>query len=152
LMTQMTVTLRGGVEMPLLGFGTWQLSGRKAYDATRAALAAGYRHIDTATMYANEAEIGRAVRDSGVARGDILITPRIPGERRGGEQDTIATSLRALGTDYVDLWLIHWPPRSGAPAMWRELVAARDAGLTRAVGVSNFSVGQIDQLDDVPVL
>ena len=151
-MTQMTVTLRGGVEMPLLGFGTWQLSGRKAYDATRTALAAGYRHIDTATMYANEAEIGRAVRDSGVDRADIFITTKIPAERGGRERDTITASLRALGMDYVDLWLIHWPPRSGAPAMWRELIAAREAGLTRAIGVSNFSPGQIDQLGEAPVL
>jgi diketogulonate reductase-like aldo/keto reductase len=151
-MTQMTVTLRGGVEMPLLGFGTWQLSGRRAYDATRAALAAGYRHIDTATMYGNEAEIGRAVRDSGVARADIFVTTKIPAERRGRARDTIGASLRALGMDQVDLWLIHWPPRSGAPAMWRELIAARDAGLTRAVGVSNFSAAQIDQLDETPAV
>jgi 2,5-diketo-D-gluconate reductase A len=151
-MTQMTVTLRGGVEMPLLGFGTWQLSGRKAYDATRAALAAGYRHIDTATMYGNEAEIGRAVRDSGVPRKDIFITTKVQADRAGRERETITASLRALGVDYVDLWLIHWPPRSGGPAMWRELIAARDAGLTRTVGVSNFSTAQIDQLDETPVL
>jgi 2,5-diketo-D-gluconate reductase A len=151
-MTQMTVTLRGGVEMPLLGFGTWQLSGRKAYDATRAALTAGYRHIDTATMYANEAEIGRAVRDSGVPREDIFITTKVQADRAGRERETITASLRALGVDYVDLWLIHWPPRSGMLKMWREVIAAREAGLTRTVGVSNFSPAQIDHLDETPVL
>jgi diketogulonate reductase-like aldo/keto reductase len=151
-MTQTTVTLRGGLEMPLLGFGTWQLSGRKAYDATRAALEAGYRHIDTATMYANEKEIGRAVRDSGVPREHIFITTKIQADRVGREREAILASLRALAMDYVDLWLIHWPPRQGTPAMWRAVVAAREAGLTRAAGVSNFSPGQIDQLDDTPVV
>jgi diketogulonate reductase-like aldo/keto reductase len=151
-MAQVTVTLRGAVEMPLLGFGTWQLSGRKAYDATRAALDAGYRHIDTATMYGNEAEIGRAVRDSGVPREDIFITTKVQADRAGRERETIAASLRSLSVAYVDLWLIHWPPRSGAPAMWRNLIAAREAGLTRTIGVSNFSPAQIDQLDETPVL
>ena len=146
------MTLRGGVEIPLLGFGTWQLSGRKAYDATRAALAAGYRHIDTATMYGNEAEIGRAIRDSGLPREDIFVTTKVQADRTGRERETILASLRALGLDYVDLWLIHWPPRRDLPAMWRELVAARDAGLARTIGVSNFSASQIDQLDEAPVL
>jgi 2,5-diketo-D-gluconate reductase A len=151
-MSQTSVTLRGGVEMPLLGLGTWQLTGRRAYDATRAALSAGYRHIDTATMYGNEAEIGRAVRESGIPREDIFITTKVQAERTGRERETIKASLRALGLDYVDLWLIHWPPRRGLPAMWRELVAARDGGLARAVGVSNFSTAQIDELDEAPVL
>ena len=151
-MSQTSVTLRGGVEMPLLGLGTWQLTGRKAYDATRDALAAGYRHIDTATMYGNEAEIGRAVRESGIPRDDIFITTKVQAERTGRERETIKASLRALGLDYVDLWLIHWPPRRGLPAMWRELVAARDAGFARTVGVSNFSTAQIDELDEPPVL
>jgi len=151
-MSENSVTLRGGVTMPLLGFGTWQLTGRKAYDATRAALSAGYRHIDTATMYGNEAEIGRAIRDSGIPREDIFVTTKIQADRSGRERETIQASLRALGVDYVDLWLIHWPPRRGLPAMWREVVAARDAGLARTVGVSNFSPSQIDELDEAPVL
>jgi diketogulonate reductase-like aldo/keto reductase len=151
-MSENSVTLRGGVAIPLLGFGTWQLSGRRAYDATRAALSAGYRHIDTATMYGNEAEIGRAVRDSGIPREDIFVTTKIQADRAGRERETIQASLRALGLDYVDLWLIHWPPRRDIPAMWREVVAARDAGLARTVGVSNFSPSQIDELDETPVL
>ena len=151
-MSENSVTLRGGVTMPLLGLGTWQLTGRKAYDATRAALSAGYRHIDTATMYGNEAEIGRAIRDSGIAREDIFVTTKVQADRAGRERETIQASLRALGLDYVDLWLIHWPPRRNLPAMWRELVAARDAGLARTVGVSNFSPSQIDELDETPVL
>lgn len=142
-----TVDLPGGVAMPLVGFGTWQLTGRQAYDAVRAALDAGYRHLDTATGYGNEAEVGRAVRDSGVPRGELFITTKLPPDHAGREQATIAASLRALDTDYVDLWLIHWPPgRQASPAVWQELREARDRGQSRAVGVSNYSVAQLDEL------
>src|SRR5262245_17981204 len=105
------VTLPGGGQMPLVGFGTWQISGKKGYEAVRQALAAGYRHIDTATMYGNEDEIGRALRDSGLDRRDVFLTTKLPPERAGRERQTIQASLRALSTEYVDLWLIHWPPR-----------------------------------------
>ena len=146
---QPTVPLRGGVELPLLGFGTWQATGRKGYDAVRHALDVGYRHFDTATMYGNEAEVGRAVRDSGIPRGDIVITTKLPPERAGRERQTMSASLDALETDHVDLWLIHWPPRRGASVdTWREFLAVRDEGLTRAVGVSNFSIVQLDELID----
>jgi 2,5-diketo-D-gluconate reductase A len=148
-----TVTLAGGVDLPLLGFGTWQLSGHHAYEATLAALHTGYRHIDTATMYGNEKEIGRAVRDSGVDRAQIFVTTKVPAERLGRERQTIEASLSALDMDYVDLWLIHWPPRGGkAPAMWDALLQARNDGLTRTVGVSNFSIGQIDELSETPTV
>jgi diketogulonate reductase-like aldo/keto reductase len=81
-MTQ-TVSLSKGVDMPMVGFGTWQISGRKGYDAVRHALDAGYRHIDTATMYNNESEVGRALRDSGVPREDVFVTTKLPPERSG---------------------------------------------------------------------
>jgi 2,5-diketo-D-gluconate reductase A len=148
-MTQVipSVTLAGGVEMPVVGFGTWQISGRRGYDAVRSALDAGYRHIDTATMYNNESEVGRAVRDSGLPRDEVFLTTKLPPGRIGQERQTITASLKALGVDRVDLWLIHWPPnRSAAPETWREFIAARDAGLTRAIGVSNYSTAQIDEL------
>src|SRR6266516_4473716 len=125
-----TVTLAGDVVMPLVGFGTWRLRVRQAYEALRFALDVGYRHIDTATMYGNEAEIGRAIRDSGVDRRDIFVTTKLPPSNVGRERQTIAASLRALGTDYVDLWLVHSPPRGKAwPSTWREFLAARDDGL-----------------------
>jgi 2,5-diketo-D-gluconate reductase A len=144
---QPAVTLPRDVRMPLLGFGTWQASGRKAYESVRQALEVGYRHIDTATLYANEKEVGRAVRDSGVPRADIFITTKLPPERAGRERQTIDASLAALDTDYVDLWLIHWPPSRGAGVeIWREFLAVRDEGLARAVGVSNYSIRQIDEL------
>ncbi|MEW2381391.1 aldo/keto reductase [Micromonospora sp. NPDC047707] len=145
---QPTVLLSGDVRIPLLGFGTWQITGTAAYETVLAALDAGYRHVDTATMYGNEAEIGRAVAESGLRREDVFITTKLPPDRVGREQETIEASLRALGTDHVDLWLVHAPPSNPADSIpvWREMLAARDEGLARTVGVSNFSTAQIDEL------
>jgi diketogulonate reductase-like aldo/keto reductase len=147
--TTATIALADGVAIPIVGFGTWQLRGRPAYDAVRYALEVGYRHIDTATMYGNEAEVGQAVRDSGLDRDTVFLTTKLPPGRAGRERETINASLRALGTGHVDLWLIHWPPggRAGTQT-WRQFLAARDAGLARAVGVSNYSAGEIDHLTD----
>ena len=145
-MTIGSVTLGPGVEMPLLGFGTWQIRGAGAYEAVRDALEAGYRHIDTATMYGNEAEVGRALADSGVPRDEVFLTTKLPPERAGRERATLDASLRALGVDAVDLWLIHWPPRRKSVAVWREMLAARSEGRARAVGVSNYGVDEIDEL------
>lgn len=142
-----TVRLPGDVRIPLLGFGTWRLTGEEAYASVSHALAVGYRHIDTATMYENEAEVGRALRDSGIPRDEIFLTTKLPPSLAGRERAAIDASLRALGTDHVDLWLVHWPPAGQArPETWREFLAIRDEGLTRAVGVSNYSTAQIDEL------
>lgn len=144
-----TVALPGDVRMPLVGFGTWQLRGRRAYEAIAFALEVGYRHLDTATMYGNEAEVGRALRDSGLRREDVFVTTKLPPRNAGRERQTLAASLQALGTDHVDLWLVHWPPDGRARLqVWRELLAFRDDGLARAVGVSNFSIRQLDELID----
>jgi diketogulonate reductase-like aldo/keto reductase len=141
------VTLPDGQLMPIVGIGTWEMRGRKAYESVRYALDVGYRHIDTATMYGNEAEVGRALRDSGVPRVDVFVTTKLPPGNAGRERATIEESLRALGLDYVNLWLIHWPPRGGAaPDTWRALLDVRDAGQAHAVGVSNYSTAQVDQL------
>jgi 2,5-diketo-D-gluconate reductase A len=145
-----SVTLPGAVEMPMVGFGTWQLRGRTGYAAIRSALDVGYRHVDTATMYDNETEVGRAIKDSGLPRQDVFVTTKLPPGRAGRERETLAASLRALGTEYVDLWLIHWPPSGRVSAqVWEQFLAAREAGLARAVGVSNYSVGQLDELTQV---
>jgi diketogulonate reductase-like aldo/keto reductase len=139
--------LRSAPAMPLLGFGTWQIRGDAAYESVRAALDAGYRHIDTATMYGNEDEVGRALADSGVPRDEVFVTTKLPPERTGRERATITESLRALRLDAVDLWLIHWPPSRGrSVGVWREFLAARDAGLVRAAGVSNYDIDEIDEL------
>jgi diketogulonate reductase-like aldo/keto reductase len=140
-------SLPGDVSMPMIGLGTWQLRGRTGREAMHAALSAGYRHIDTATMYGNEADVGHALASSGLARDEVFITTKLPSGRAGRERGTLAASLRALGTGYVDLWLVHWPPagRLLAP-VWREFLALRDDGRARAVGVSNYSLAQIDRL------
>jgi 2,5-diketo-D-gluconate reductase A len=141
------VDLGRGAAIPIVGFGTWQLQGRDAQDAVRHALQAGYRHIDTATIYRNEDAVGRAIADSGLARSDIFVTTKLPPGNAGRARATLDESLRALGTGYVDLWLVHWPPRRKAsPQLWREFLAVRDEGLCRAVGVSNYSVAEIDEL------
>jgi 2,5-diketo-D-gluconate reductase A len=142
-----TVEIASGVDMPLLGLGTWQASGSEAYDAVRAALEAGYRHIDTATMYGNEDQVGRAVADSGVPRDEVFITTKLPPGRADHARETLAQSLEAVGVDQLDLWLIHWPPGGARPDVWEHFIAARDEGLVRAIGVSNYSLVQIDELE-----
>ena len=144
-MTQ-TVDIGDGVQMPLLGFGTWQATGRDGYESTLRALEIGYRHIDTATMYGNEAEVGRALHDSGVPRDQVFLTTKLPPRQGGRAERTLEASLAALGTDHVDLWLIHWPPGGAGVDIWRRFVDAKEAGKARAVGVSNYDAGQLDEL------
>jgi diketogulonate reductase-like aldo/keto reductase len=135
------------VPMPMIGFGTWPMRGEMARTAVLSALRAGYRHFDTATMYANEADMGRALRDSGLPRDEVFLTTKLRASEVGRERAVLTGSLRALSTDYVDLWLVHWPPRGAAlVSSWRELLSLRDDGLTRAVGVSNYSLSQVDEL------
>jgi 2,5-diketo-D-gluconate reductase A len=143
----MHTRLSGGAEIPLVGLGTWQLRGGTATDAVGWALEAGYRHIDTATAYDNEQAVGRALQASGVARDKVFVTTKMPAENRGRERTTLDRSLSAMGVDHVDLWLIHWPPggTSGINS-WREFVRAREDGLARSIGVSNYSFDQIDEL------
>jgi 2,5-diketo-D-gluconate reductase A len=143
-----SVELASGTRMPILGLGTWQAQGRRARDAVRSALERGYRHVDTATMYGNEAEVGRAIAESGVPRAEIFVTTKLPPGRAGHERETLSESLEALALDHVDLWLIHWPPPGGArPDVWERLLELQAEGLAREVGVSNYSVGQIDELE-----
>jgi 2,5-diketo-D-gluconate reductase A len=141
------ITLPGGGAIPLLGFGTWQLTGTEATAATRAALDAGYRHLDTATIYRNEAEVGTALRESGVPRAEVFVTTKVPPDRADRAIETLQESLKSLGTEYVDLWLIHWPPDDGAGvALWKALLDARARGLARDVGVSNYDADGLDAL------
>jgi 2,5-diketo-D-gluconate reductase A len=141
------VRLSSGASMPLLGFGTWQLRGADAYRAFRDALDVGYRLVDTATVYGNEAEIGRALRDSRIAREDVFVTTKLPPGNAGRERATIDASLRHLGLDHVDLWLVHWPPADRLLVRtWERLLTIRDDDLATSVGVSNHSIDQIDRL------
>ena len=145
--SQEDVRLSEGVSIPLIGFGTWQLDGDDAYNGVRAALEIGYRHIDTASAYANEESVGAAIRDSGLDRQDVFITTKCPPGNAGREAQTIDASLKALGVDFVDLWLVHWPPnRQASPDTWKAFIEAQEQGKTRAIGVSNYSIAQIDEL------
>jgi 2,5-diketo-D-gluconate reductase A len=145
--SQEVVGLADGLSIPLIGFGTWELDGNDAYNGTRAALEIGYRHIDTASAYANEENVGAAVRDSGLDREDVFITTKLPPGNAGREAQTIDASRKALGVDYVDLWLVHWPPnRQASPDTWKAFIEALEQGKTRAIGVSNYSIAQIDEL------
>ncbi len=140
------VDVTGG-RMPLLGFGTWQIDDAEAPAAVSTALELGYRHIDTATGYDNEAGVGRAIAASGLPRETVFVTTKLPPDHAGRERRTIEESLTKLGLDHVDLWLVHWPPnRSASPEVWQEVVRAQQDGLATAVGVSNYSLAQIDEL------
>jgi 2,5-diketo-D-gluconate reductase A len=139
--------LEGGGAMPLLGFGTWQIKGDEAVAATSAALQAGYRHLDTAKVYGNEAEVGRGLVESGVPRDEVFVTTKCPPDDAGHELETLQRSLELLGTDHVDLWLIHWPTESlDRASMWRAFLDAREQGLATDIGVSNFDVAMLDEL------
>lgn len=137
-----------GAKMPALGLGTWQLSGAECERAVRTALDVGYRHIDTAEMYGNEAEIGRAVSASGVARKSLFITTKLWTNhlRARDVPGAVDTSLKKLRTEYVDLLLIHWP--NAAVPLGETLGAMmeiKSTGKAKAIGVSNFSVGQMNE-------
>lgn len=140
--------LPGGGRMPMVGFGTWELRGRAAQAAVIAALHTGYRHLDTATMYGNETEVGEALRDSGIDRSEVFVTTKIRPSDAGRAADVLGRSLRALGTDYLDLWLIHWPPsrRAERRQLWNDLLELQATGQVRNVGVSNFSLIEIDDI------
>ena len=138
-------TLVDGNEIPLLGFGVWQVpEGRECEEAVAWALEAGYRHIDTAQAYGNEASVGRAVRESGLAREDVYITTKFYPARDDPEAEA-QRSLERLGVDHVDLYIIHWP-QGGATWAWEGMQRAHARGYARSIGVSNFSVAELDEL------
>ncbi|ROP65630.1 aldo/keto reductase [Curtobacterium sp. ZW137] len=141
-----SVPVTGGT-MPLLGFGTWQIDDADAPAAVGAALEAGYRHIDTATGYSNQRGVGKAIASSGLDRDDVFVTTKLPPDNADRVRETIEESLEQLGLDHLDLWLVHWPPNGEArPDVWQQLVQAQQDGLTKAIGVSNYSLAQIDEL------
>jgi 2,5-diketo-D-gluconate reductase A len=143
-----SVTLPGGGQMPQVGFGTWKLRNDEARDAVLAALDVGCRHFDTATMYANEAEIGEALENSGIDRAGLFLTTKIRPSDGAKAGAILRQSLRALRTDYLDLWLVHWPPTHKAESrqLWNELLELQAAGHVRDVGVSNYSLSELDDL------
>jgi len=136
--------LADGHSIPLLGFGSAIPNGSTTINAVRWAIELGYRHIDTAPFYGNEESVGRALKESGVPRAELFITTKFwPG---GSDPvEGARRSLRRLGVDYVDLYLVHWP-QGGAAWMWPGMERARELGYARSIGVSNYDVREIDQV------
>jgi 2,5-diketo-D-gluconate reductase A len=145
------ISLNDGAEIPQIGLGVWQASdGDETYDAVLAAIKTGYRLIDTAMVYQNESAVGRAVKDSGVARKDLFITTKLWNSDQGHERvrPAIENSLERLGLNYVDLYLIHWPTpaRDLYVETWKEFEKLKSEGLAKSIGVSNFRIEDLERL------
>ncbi|WP_040156822.1 aldo/keto reductase [Mobilicoccus massiliensis] len=150
-----TLSLRSGdgtIEIPQLGFGTWEIPDEEVTDCVLAALKAGYRSIDTAAFYGNEEGVGRALRQTEVPREDLFLTTKVWNDAQGFDSTLAAMddSLRKLGTDHVDLYLIHWPtPAKDAYVdTWKALLKLRDEGKAKAVGVCNFKEHHLQRLSE----
>lgn len=145
-----SVTLNDGTWFPELGLGTYNLRGEEGIEAMVDAIGSGYRLLDTAVNYENEREVGEAVRRSGIDRDDLLVTTKIPGRQHGRQEaiDSVKGSLGMMGLDRIDLHLIHWPNPSVGRYVdtWRGLIEARDQGLVRSIGVSNFTEAMLTEL------
>ncbi|HET6849674.1 MAG TPA: aldo/keto reductase [Gaiellales bacterium] len=145
---QSVAELSDGTQLPMLGLGVWQVpNGRECEDAVRWALELGYRHIDTAQAYGNEESVGEGLQRSGVARDDVYLTTKFYPANRDPVAE-LEQSLRRLKVDAVDLYIIHWP-QGGPTWAWEGMERARERGLTRSIGVSNFSANELEQLADV---
>lgn len=150
--------LSNGVTVPAVGFGTWQIPpGDVAYNAVREALRAGYRHIDTAQAYGNEASVGKAILDSGIPRSEIFVTSKLPAEIKSYEHAIRRAdfTMKKIGLDYIDLYLIHapWPwTEIGADytkeniEVWKAMEEFYESGKTRSIGISNFNVKDINAI------
>ena len=163
-MLEKTSALRllNGIEIPCIGFGTWQTpDGETAVTAVKAAIEVGYRHIDTAAAYGNEESVGKAIRESGIPRAELFITSKVWNTDRGYESTLQAfeKTLERLGTDYLDLYLIHWPANSTQfedwaqinLETWRAMTDLYKAGRIRAIGVSNFLPKHLEPLMETEV-
>jgi len=146
---QSRVKLNNGIEMPILGLGVWQMAkGTETQRAVKAALDLGYRLIDTAKLYANERDVGIAVRDSGIPREEIFVTTKLWNTDHGFDAAIRAfdNSLHELGFEYVDLYLIHWPVAPLRKDSWRALVKLLRDEKCRAIGVSNYTIRLLEEL------
>jgi 2,5-diketo-D-gluconate reductase A len=145
-----TVTLSDGEQIPQLGFGVFQVPPQDTADVATRALLAGYRHLDTASAYGNEAGVGQAVHAAGLQRDDVFITTKCFNDDHGFEpaKRALHASLKRLEMDHVDLYLIHWPVPSADRYVetWQALVELRQEGLTRSIGVSNFQPAHLERI------
>ena len=150
-MTDQThIALNDGARIPQVGLGVWQTPNDEAAPAVKAALSAGYRHVDTAAVYENEEGVGEGIRQSGIDRSEIYLTTKLWNTEQGYEQTLKAfdASLKRLGTDYVDLYLIHWPSahRGLFVDTWKAFVKLREEGRAKSIGVSNFYPEHIEKI------
>ncbi|GAB7355775.1 hypothetical protein MBLNU459_g6458t1 [Dothideomycetes sp. NU459] len=156
--TKQTFTLNTGAKIPAVGLGTWQSKPNEVRQAVKAALLAGYRHIDTALAYGNEHEVGQGIKDSGVPREEIWITTKLDNPWHKRVEEGITSSLKSLDTDYVDLYLMHWPSSTDPDDLkkhhpdwnfvdtWRELQKLPASGRVKNIGVSNFAIKNLEIL------
>ena len=149
-MTVPNIPLNTGATIPQIGAGTWPLNDAEAADVVATAIELGYRHIDTATRYGNEAGVGEGIRRSGLAREQLFVTTKLDGEFQGSDRAIggLQAALDRLGTDYVDLLLIHWPlpQRDEFVSTWRTFEKLHADGFARAIGVSNFKPAHLEKL------
>jgi len=156
--TKKTFKLNTGAEIPAIGLGTWQSKPNEVRQAVKAALDAGYRHIDTALAYGNEHEVGQGIKDSGVPREEIWITTKLDNPWHKRVEEGIDSSLKSLGTDYVDLYLMHWPSSTDPSDLkkhypdwdftktWAEMQKLPASGRVKNIGVSNFAIKNLEKL------
>lgn len=147
---QPSITFNDGNSIPQVGLGVWQTPNEIAAPTVRTALAAGYRHVDTAAVYENEIGVGEGISTSGVARGDIFLTTKLWNDQQGYDTTLKAfdESLKRLGTDYVDLYLIHWPSahRGLYQDSWKAFLRLKEEGRARSIGVSNFGAEHLKRI------
>ena len=147
---QLYLALHDGARIPQVGLGVWQTPNDEAAPAVKAALDAGYRHVDTAAVYENEEGVGEGIRQSGLSRSDIFLTTKLWNTEQGYEQTLKAfdASLKRLGTDYVDLYLIHWPSahRGLFVDTWKAFVKLQEEGRAKSIGVSNFYPEHVEKI------
>lgn len=146
---QSTVALHNGVHMPWFGLGVYKVTDQsEIVEVVSAALKNGYRHIDTASFYQNEEGVGKGIRDSGISREDIFVTSKVWNDEQGYEEtlEAFDNSLKRLGMDYLDLYLIHWPVARKFKETWKALEKLYKEGRVRAIGVSNFHVHHLQDL------
>jgi len=142
-------TLNNGMQMPLLGLGTWDMYGKEAEQATLDALEIGYRLIDTATLYRNEEEIGNAIRKSRILRNELFVTTKVPNPQQGYDSALKAfdASMKALNIDYIDLYLVHWPIRGKRKDTWKALEYLYNNKQVKAIGVANYLLPFLKELE-----
>ena len=148
---QLYMTMNDGHRIPVVGLGTWKSEpGSATYNAVLDSIKAGYRHIDTARAYDNESDVGRAVKDVDINRNDLFITTKLWNKDQGYDTaiEACEKSLTRLGCDYIDLYLIHWPLKDKRNESWKAFIELKEKGLCKSIGVSNFTIDNLKELED----